>query len=890
MSLEPGQALSHYRLVEQIGEGGMGVVWKAADTKLGREVAIKVLPAELAADPDRLARFEREAKLLASLNHPNIAAIHEFDEAGGVQFLALELVEGEDLATRIARGPVSPEEAIDLSRQIATALEAAHEVGIIHRDLKPANVKVRRDGTVKVLDFGLAKALETAPSGASPALITESPTITARATALGVVLGTAAYMAPEQAKGQTLDRRADVWAFGVVLYEMLTGHRPFGGDSVTEVMAAVIRDTPDLDALPAATPLALRRLLRRCLAKEPRKRLRDMGDVGVELDEALNPEDSDPSETAVAHAVAAFRPSPFALIAGAVALTALASITTWSLKPESVVVDEPVIRFSLLIGHRQDVNLGFPCLALSQDGRRLAYRARDIVFIRDLDEPDARELVRSEGSGVWLSPDGESVLYGTPAGLSRIPVAGGRPLEVAASDQLIGADWGDDGTIVFSDSRKVFRVSDVGGTPQVMVESPADSDRYVAWPQLLQGGSALLYTAYEDGSLSTVVRSLKGGTERTVLEGFGGVRHSPTGHLLYGLEDRLFLVPFDLDGHQVTGTATSVPESVFVSNQTSWMQAAVSRNGTLAYIRSRGAAEDLRLVWADEKGNTSPVVTDPHSYSDLVLSPDSRRAAVHWFDEDNDIWVIDLVRGGLTRITFTPTEDETPVWSPDGRELAYATMGGAEQRILFRKPADGGAAAVEREVWRSPDHFHANDWSPDGRTILVEVRRPETRNDIVAIDAETGAETVLLASSYSEAQARFSPDGKWLAYSSDESGRREVYVQSYPALDVRVAVSTEGGSEPIWSADGRRLFYRSSQDIMAVRVSSTSPLEFGNPEKLFADRFVRTQGDNHTHYDVAGDGRFLLIDGPPGAAASSPIEVEVVLNWTAELKRNLPAD
>ncbi len=911
MSLSPGARLGPYEVLEAIGAGGMGEVYRARDTKLKRDVALKILPEAFAADGDRLARFEREAQALAALNHPNIAQIYGFDgdlgrteppatagpgpggprpvpPAGGSLALVMELVEGEDLTARVAKGALPIDEALPIARQIALALEAAHEAGIIHRDLKPANIKVRTDGTVKVLDFGLAKAL-AGPDGTgstNASAIANSPTLTARATELGVILGTAAYMAPEQAKGRAVDRRADVWAFGVVLYEMLTGRRAFGGEDVTEVMAAVIRDTPDLDALPAGTPPAVLRLLRRCLEKDPRKRLRDMGDAGVELDEAMSGKGDDRAPAAAEAAVGSSARSPIALVAGAVLVASLAGLAAWWMKPAPV-VERPITRFAVLLAEGQDLqNLAMQSIALSPDGRRLAYRSQGSIFIRNFGEVETRELVASQGVGVWFSPDGEMVLYGTTTGLSRMPVAGGTAQQIAASVQLFGADWGDDGTIVFSDSRSIKRVPDVGGEPETLVEASAPGDG-VVWPQLLPDGRSLLYTNFGAGGRSTVVKPLAGGAARTVLSGFGGVRYVSSGHLIYGLDNHLFAVPFDLDRGEVAGTAVPLPEAVYVSTQSSWAQASVSRTGVLAHVMSDTPQENLQLVWASADGTTSPALTVPRVYTDISLSPDGRRAAMHLWDEENDVWVADLVRGGLTRITFTPAEEETPVWSPDGRELAYAASRDATRRSLFVKPADGSAAAVEREVWSDAGHFHVNDWSADGRTIIIEARRAATLNDLVAIDIETGAATDLLSSPYSEMQARLSPDGKWLAYVSDESSRKEVYVQPYPALDARVLVSIEGGVEPVWSADGRRLFFR-SEDIMMSAMTSTSPLEFGPPERLFPDRFGRTQGEAHTHYDVAADGRFLMIDSPIRGGPQQRQEINIVLNWGEQLKRLAP--
>jgi len=733
MHLEPGARIGPYEVREPLGEGGMGEVYRARDTALGRDVALKILPNAFAADNDRLARFEREAQALASLNHPNIAQVYAIEriDAGG-RAIVMELVEGEDLSERIARGAIPLDEALPLARQIALALEAAHEAGIVHRDLKPANIKIRADGTAKVLDFGLAKALggDTATSAAS---LANSPTLPARATELGMVLGTAAYMAPEQAKGRVVDRRADVWAFGVVLYEMLTGRRAFGGDDVTEVMAAVIRDTPDPRALPAGTPMAVRRLLRRCLEKDVRKRLRDMGDAGVELDEAMAaPAADEASRTGDAVAPTASRRSPLALAGAAVVLIGLAGGAAWTLKPAPV-VDRPLARFSVLLDDGQRLqNLNNPNLAWSRDGRRLAYRADGVIYIRSLDEVRPREVVEAPGSGQWFSPDGNQLLYRTTSGLSKVPVEGGPSQRIVALEGFWGLDWADDGTIVYSDGKSIQRIADSGGAPTVLVTAPEGGHLFA--PQVLPRGRALLFTLTEDTGSGIVTRAIDGRATdvRRLLPGVTSARYVPSGHILYALEGRLMAVPFDADRLEVTGPAVAMPESVYVS-VAGLPQVAVSDTGALAYVATE-EAQALQLSWVDPGGQSRAVVTVPRNYSDLMLSPDARRAALHLWDQDNDVWVADLVRGGLTRITFTKDEEETPVWSPDGRELAYASAARDGKRGLFIKPADGGAAARERKVWEDVDHFHVNAWSPATRTIIIEIRRTSTSNDIVAVD------------------------------------------------------------------------------------------------------------------------------------------------------------
>ncbi len=892
MTLPVGIRFGPYEVVNLLGEGGMGQVYRARDTALGRDVALKILPELFAADADRLARFEREAQALASLNHPNIAQVYAIEtipagptSAQGGRAIVMELVDGEDLSERITRGPIPLDEALLLARQIAFALEAAHDAGIIHRDLKPANIKIRPDGTTKVLDFGLAKSFGSDAMTSASALA-NSPTLTARATELGVVLGTAAYMAPEQAKGRAVDRRADVWAFGVVLYEMLTGRRAFGGDDVTEVMAAVIRDTPDPNALPAGTPLAVRRLLRRCLEKDARKRLRDMGDAGVELDEAMaTPAVDDPGRANSAPVQPTARRSPLALAGAAIILVGLAGGAAWSLKP-SPVVDRPVTRFTVMLDDGQRLaNVNNPNLAWSRDGRQLAYRADGVIYLRSLDDVKPRAVVKAPGNGQWFSPDGETLIYRTPSGLSKVAAVGGGSQDIASFTDFLGLDWAEDGTIVYSDLKSLRQIPDTGGEPTVLLTAPEGS--LVGAPQLLPRGRALLYTLVRGGTQAVVVKTLENAASeaRQLLPGVQGARYVPSGHLIYALDGRLMAVPFNVDRLELTGTAVPMPESVYVSSG-GFPQIALSGTGAFAYVASE-EAQALQVSWVDPQGKATPAVTVPRNYSDLVLSPDGRRAAFHSWDQDNDIWVADLVRGGLTRLTFTKDEEETPVWSSDGRELAYAAAARDGKRGVYVRPADGSAAAVERKIWEDTDHFHVNAWSRDGGTILVEVRRAATSNDIVAIDVKAGTAKNLLASQHPEYNARFSPDGKWLAYVSEESGRAEVYVQPYPALDARVPVSTAGGREPVWARDGRKLFFRSAESVMEASVTSTSPLEFAAPKVLFRDTFTRTQGTAHTHFDVAPDGRFLMIENPNQGTIGRQ-EIHIVLNWVEELKRLAP--
>ena len=848
----------------------MGEVYRARDTKLDRDVALKTLPAAFTADGDRLARFEREAQALAALYHPNIAQIYGLEQHA----IVMELVEGQTL------DQVRVEDPLPIARQIALALEAAHDAGIVHRDLKPGNIKVRADGTVKVLDFGLAKIAEaTEGGGGTERRFTEnSPTLTARGTELGIILGTAAYMAPEQAKGRVVDRRADVWAFGVVLYEMLTGRRAFTGDDVTEVLAAVIRDSPPLDALPPSTPPAIRRLLRRCLEKDPRKRLRDMGDAGLEIDAAMT------GETPDAPVVATRRPTMI-YAAAAIGLAVVAGAAAWSLKPVPP-VDRAISRFTIALpqGHEL-INYQNANLAISRDGRRIAYRTTSGMYLRDLDAVEPRMITKGPGSGVWFSPDGRHILYGNTEGLARVSIEGGASQDVLRAAGLFGADWGDDDMVVAAAGTTIFRVPAGGGQPETLVDikDPAD---IVVWPQSLAGGRFVLYTKTTGGmaNASTVLLSVADRSEHVLLPTIGAARYLESGHLVYGQEDRLFALPFDLSTKSV-GAAVPLTDRVYVSPQTGWAQALISRNGTMVSIPADAVRATSRLVWVDGTSKSTFIPTEARVYSDPALSPDGRKAAVHVWDEENDVWVADLTRGTLSRVTYTPTEEETPVWSPDGSELAYAATRPQRPRTLFRRRAAGGAAEPETKVFEDPDHFHVNDWSRDGKTIVLEVRRRDTANDLIGVDMASGKATTLLASPFSESQARFSRDGKWLAYTSSDSSRDEVYVQPYPAMNERRQVSRDGGYEPVWSHDRKRLFYRSPKGVMEVTITSTSPLEFSAPRLLFDDKFRRTQSFYHTHFDVTSDGRFLFIEDPALGVGQPREEIHVILNWAETLKR-----
>jgi Tol biopolymer transport system component len=890
MTLSAGTRLGPYEITGAIGAGGMGEVFRARDTKLNRDVAIKVLPAEFASDQERVARFKREAQILASLNHPNIAGIYGLEEtgsgSGAVVALVMELVDGEDLAVRLRRGALPVDEAIAIARQIAEALEEAHEHGIIHRDLKPANVKVTPDGKVKVLDFGLAKAMEGAGAGSGSGLgsesaVSHSPTISRHATEAGLILGTAAYMSPEQARGKKVDRRADIWSFGVVLFEMLSGERLFAGETVTDVLAAVVRAEPDWSLLPGDLPPTLRVFLRRCLQKDAKQRVGDIHDVRLALEGGFDV--AAPLPASASAAPIARRPS-LAWVGAAVAFAALAALAAWQLKPTPV-VDRPVTRFSLVLDESQRLASSLGAFNWSPDGRRLAFRANGRLFVRDLDSLKARELTAATGNGQAFSPDGKTLLYRTASGLSRLPLGGGPPQELLKLETMGGAAWIDNERIVYSDGTTIFRMSANGGASEPIVKvSPPGA---LGFPEILPGGRAMIYAESRGGRPFTMVKRLDSDEKpRELVPGAPGARYIGSGHLIFGLEGRVMVAPFDARRLELTGPATPIPESAYVASS-GLPSAAVSDSGSLAYLAG-DEVMSLQLSWVDERGQRTTALGTPRNYSDIALSPDGRRVVAHLWDQDNDIWIGDLTRGALTRITYSvDTEEETPVWSPDGREVAYAATREG-RRFIFRKSADGGASTPETKVWESKEHSHLNSWSPDGRTMLVQIRRDKTLEDVLAVDVATGVAKDVLASQFSEGWARFSPDGRSIAYASDESGRFEVYVQPYPTLNTRAVVSTTGGVEPVWSPDGRKLYFRSAENVMVAEVTSASPIAFSQPHPLFADRFTRTQGLMHTHFDVGKDGRLLMIESPTGAAGGGRQEIQIVLNWSETLKRLAP--
>ena len=890
MPLDPGTTLGPYAVTAKIGEGGMGEVYRARDTKLDRDVALKVLPEAFTQDPDRLARFEREAKVLASLNHPNIAAIYGLEESEGIRALVLELVEGPTLADRIKQGPIALDEALPIAKQIAEALEAAHEAGVIHRDLKPANIKVRDDGTVKVLDFGLAKALDPSPTG-DPS---QSPTLTAAATQMGVIMGTAAYMSPEQAAGKPVDKRGDIWAFGVVLFEMLTGQRLFTGETVSHVLGAVLQVEPKWDTLPPST--SLRRLLRRCLEKERKHRLRDVGDAVAELDEALAASPTDGLDVDVASRRPDWRHALPLVAVTALVVGMATGLVGWSLRPDPG--PPSLVRLTVTLPVSDELSFfgSRPGAAISADGETLVYTAtRDGVrqiYRRPLNQLDATPIPRTEGAGSpFLSPDGEWLGFEVDDELKRVSLAGG-PLATLYDGPLqpTDASWGTNDTIVFgvnTDGNPIIGVPATGGVsePVTTLEEGELDHRH---PALLPGGTALLFTVASQSAGDRIAVQLLNSAERRFLLEGSGPRYISSGHMVFARDNALWAVPFDADQLEVTGAPVPVLEGVEIIS--GFGQFSAAQNGSLIYIPADETVDPRQLVWVDRGGNEELLAAEPRPYRAVRLSPDGRRVVAEVSEPDNvDLVVYDLARNTPTRLTSDPTLDIFPVWTPDGTRIVFAsTRNGV--RNLYWKAADG-SGAVERLSTDISNQFPSS-FSPDGQTLLFAAFRDTF--DIATLSMD-GDQTVdwLLEGDYHELSPEVSPDGRWLAYSSSESGQGEVYVRRFPNVDEeRWQVSADGGVFPMWGPDGRELFYvQGTNALMAVSVDTDTNFNPGNAALVFEGpyRGGPSGGARARPYDISPDGRrFLMIKETTDSPDLS--QLIVVLNWHEELKRLVPVD
>jgi eukaryotic-like serine/threonine-protein kinase len=888
-----GQRLLHYEIVEKLGEGGMGVVYRARDTKLGRDVALKFLPEAFTSDPDRLARFEREAKALASLNHPHVAAIYGLDEAGGTRFLVMEMVEGETLAQRISRGLWPVAEALEVGRQIAEGLEAAHNKGVIHRDLKPSNVKVTAEGEVKILDFGLAKALHEQSSGAATE---DAPTITGTRTRPGVILGTAAYMAPEQAKGKAADKRVDVWAFGCVLYECLTGRRVFEGESITEVLARILESEPDWSVLPKDVPAGVRTVLEWCLRKDPSKRLRDLGDARLQLE----------APVAGAAPIETRRGARWLLAAGllgglagiAVALLVVAAIrNSWQTGSSPA---SPVSRFAIHLREGESIATAgpSPAVALSPDGTRLAYVAQRgtarRIHVRYLDRLAADAIPGTQDAEApFFSPDGNWVGFHAKGKLMRVPLLGGAPHTICETTLIGAACWRENDTIVFSGEQKrgLWQVAASGGEPRQLTTAPRGSgerrEMQHVNPHRLPGARGMLFTVQYLTNSAISEFSFETGKYRTLIEPGGCAHYASPGYLVYVLAGKLMAVPFAPQVVQKTGSPVALAERVRRASY-SGAHFSVSRNGTLAYVPgSASPGPAPRLLRVDPTGKVQALPFPPGRYQSPRISPDGERLVAVRSDPLPRAWIYGLRDGSMRRLTDDRGEVWWAAWSPDGKEIAFnriAAGSTGDLYDLYVKLADGSRA--ERRLTTNRYVLPPTAWADGGKSLIVlEGLHPDTGFDIVRVSAERGGTPQpILNTRFNEWNPAISPSGRWLAYVSDESKQPEIYVRPYPGPGDAVQETTDGGREPVWDPSGKALYYRddNGDKVFKTPIQTGPALEVGRPALLFEGRFQRGSYWGRS-YDISPKGDFFVMIAESESEPAT--QINVVLNWSEELKR-----
>lgn len=890
MTLTPGTRLGPYEITAPLGAGGMGEVYLARDTRLDRDVAIKALPAHLAGDPDRLARFEREAKIVASLNHPGIGAVYALEESAGQKFLVMEFVDGETLAARLKRGPIPLAEAIPLATQIAEALEAAHDKGVIHRDLKPANVMFTADGKVKVLDFGLARTADGAPSGMGMPPNANSPTATSPApihspTIPGAIMGTAGYMSPEQARGKPVDKRSDIFSFGCVLYEMLTGIQPFAGETVSDSIGALLHRQTDFSILPSSTPPAVRRVLARCLSKEKSERLRDIGDArldlasaGIETESTITP---GPPVRWKARVAASF-------IAGAL----LVAAASWLLSSSNDPVPAAVTRFSIT-GTKIPVD-AFQGIALSPDGRRLVYRAidddgRERLNMRSFNSLETRSLTGTDnGWAPFFSPDGERVGFYTQGLLKFVSLSNGMTKTIALIDLggYSGATWLPDDTIIFANSSRRFgRVRVSGGDVETLEVKGLRDGHIVVSPFALPGGQSLLCGVSDGSAFNIGLFDLASRTMTVIAEnGFTPI-YAESGHILYQQDPGgLMALEFDAQHRKVLSDPFLVTQDIGRRVSYQVRMFSIAGNGTLAYLRTSAKLESGALVWVDRQGQSSPIVEVERVIDTPRMSPDGRRIAFRSPGPTCDIWVHDIERGVTTRLT-REGDNHGLAWFGDGRRIAFCRLGAPSLWNVMAASLDGTGDVEELLPPGIPRGF-VSSVSYDAQLMLVGGTTSDTGEDVFLVNTKDKSVKPLLHTRFWEHAAVFSPDGKYMAYACNDSGKEEVYVQTFPALDSRVQISTDGGSQPIWSRDGKELFFKLDKKMMVVDVSLQPTFSAGRPRILWESDLSPRSNSGLGAYDVAPDGqRFVMVRDRSLAGGA---EVNVVLNWFEELRAMAP--
>jgi serine/threonine-protein kinase len=892
MTLNAGGHLGPYEILSALGAGGMGEVYRARDTKLNRDVALKILPEAFTLDGDRIARFRREAQVLASLNHPSIAAIYGFEDSGSTHALVLELVEGPTLADRIAEGSIPLDETLPIARQIAEAIEAAHEQGIIHRDLKPANIKVREDGSVKVLDFGLAKAFD--PATSSGASATMSPTLSVHATQAGFILGTAAYMAPEQARGKTVDRRADIWAFGCVLYEMLTGRRAFEGDDISTTLASVLKTDPDWELLPPTTPPGLRRLLARCLKKDRKDRLQAIGEARIAIDDVLSGAVDESVSSAPIRPTSWWRRA--LLVAAGAAVGAATAALVWRRPPTPPL---PVTRFVIALPQGQQLASRM-AMEVSPDGTHIVYAADGRLYVRSLSEFEPRVVAGADDAiAPVFSPDNQWLAYWTSsdATLKRIPVAGGTPVTICqVSRAPSGLNWSGDSILFAQSGAGIMRVPATGGKAETLVRVGVDVAQAYR-PQLLPGDVVLFTlarrtaTAFPWEQAQIVAQSLKTGERKTIIDGATDGRYMSTGHLVYAAGGAVFAVPFDVARLAVTGTAVPVIEGVgrVASVVTGGAaQVAYSDTGTLIYAPGPAASGRLDVALFDRKGGAEALHLPAGFYAYPHVSPDGKRLALETSDgKDTNIAIYDLSGAtAVRRLTFGGT-NRFPIWSDDSRRVAFQSDREGDQAV-FAQPADGGTA--ERLTRPGPGTAHVPEsWSPDGGTLLYSVSKGADRSLwMLSTRDHTSAPFSDVRATTLPSDAAFSPDGRWVAYQLGqvEQGEANLYVQPFPPNGSKYQIAR--GGRPAWSRTGGELFYiPAAGQFVVVKITAQPTFSFSNPTAI-PRGFGIADPLSPRPYDVMPDGRIVGVQPVLTSGAVRGPQINVVLNWSEELKRLVP--
>jgi serine/threonine-protein kinase len=891
VTLTPGTRLGPYEIVAPLGAGGMGEVYRARDTRLGRDVAIKALPTVFAQDPERLARFEREAKLLASLSHPNIAGIYGLEEVAGVRYLVLEFVEGETLAARIGRGALPLDEAMDVCRQIATGVEAAHESGVVHRDLKPGNVMWTASGTVKVLDFGLAKSGAAERMGSDPSL-SASPTMTHAGTQAGVILGTAAYMSPEQARGRAVDRRTDIWSFGCVLYECLTGRQAFEGETVSDLVARILERDPDWSALPATTPPRLRELLRRCLRKDARERLRDIGEARIALDEISK---GVTGVEAQGDGATSARKSPILFQVGLVLLTALVAVIATRLVSRFPTRLPIALSVILPRGERLEGGLENNVLAIAPNGRSLVYASQGAgahrLFLRRLDGPEIVEMPgTSDARNPFYSPDGEWVGFFAGRHLLKASVRGGTPVELAevASDR--GGAWLEDGSIVYSPTfaAPLYRIGSNGGDRrQITTVDSTRSERTHRWPCALPGGEWVVFTVgvtnspggYDDASLEAV--SMRTG-ERRLLSRGSCARYAPGKQLIFARGGSLYAMPMDPGNPRGGATAVPVLDGVLGARTSGVAFFDIARDGTLAMVPGREDRGESRLAWMDRVGNSTLLPGEPRDYGQFDLSPDGTRvlAQIGPGGGGDDVFLVDLARGTSNQITFGG-HSGSPKWMPDGQHIAWSRntgTGGAE--IVIRSLSGGDSARV---LTRSSLPLAISDVLKDGSALLFS-EYGSVQSDVMEVSTD-GSDAIrpMVQEPLSQSSAVLSPDGHWVAYVSDESGVREVCVRPVGRAGGRVQISPNGGTTPMWAHDGRELYFRSGGGVVAATVAVRGDAMFVDSTRRLFDLSLMGGDSSLRGFAVHPSGEKFLVRVAAGET-NEMREIAVRLNWATSLR------